>query len=169
VTGEGDEREVPDELAALDAELRRAQRRAEHRIDPGPSALVVSVAMLVLVVSVAMLVLVGSLMLPWTGSVQGWEVLAGLAPLGLLPPLFAGTSLAFGLVCSALALAMRWFGLAWLAAVGCGISVVTGVWAIWSRQVGVPAGGTGAGIGLVLAVLAVLVLSGTWVRIATRR
>jgi hypothetical protein len=47
--------------------------------------------------------------------------------------------------------------------------VVTGVWAIWSRQVAVPAGATGAGIGLVLAVLAVLVLAGTWVRIATRR
>jgi hypothetical protein len=43
------------------------------------------------------------------------------------------------------------------------------VWAIWSRQVGVPAGGTGPGIGLVLAVIAVLVLAGTWVRIATRR
>ena len=117
--------------------------------------------------SVAMLVLIGSLMLPWTGSVRGWEVLAGLAPLGLLPPLFAGTSLAFGLVCSALALATRWFGLAWLAAVGCGFSVVTGVWAIWSRQVAVPAGATGPGVGLVLAVLAVLVLAVTWVRIAT--
>jgi cation transport ATPase len=160
VTDEGDEPEVPDELAALDAELRRAERRAEHRIDPGPSALVVSVAMLVLI---------GSLMLPWTGSVQGWEVLAGSAALGLLPPLFAGTSLAFGLVGSALALGTRWFGMAWLAAVGCGFSVLTGVWAIWSRQVGVPAGGTGAGFGLVLAVLAVLVLAATWVRIATRR
>jgi hypothetical protein len=160
VTDDGDERKVPDELAALDAELRRAERRAEHRVDPGPSAVVVSVAMLVLI---------GSLMLPWTGSVPGWEVLAGLAPLGLLPPLFAGTSLVFGLVCSALALAVRWFGLAWLAAVGCGISVVTGLWAIWSRQVAVPSGASGAGLGLVLAVLAVLVLAATWVRIATRR
>jgi hypothetical protein len=160
VTDEGDERKVPDELAALDAELRRAERRAEHRIDPGPAALVVSVAMLALI---------GALVLPWTGSVQGWEVLAGVAELGLLPPLFAGTSLAFGLVCSALALGTRWFGLAWLAAVGCGISVVTGIWAIWSRQVAVPAGATGPGVGLVLAVLAVLVLAATWARIAMRR
>ena len=59
--------------------------------------------------------------------------------------------------------------LAWLAAVGCGFSVVTGVWAIWSRQVGVPAGGTGPGFGMVLAVLAVLVLAVCWVRIAMRR
>ncbi|HYH32033.1 MAG TPA: hypothetical protein VD903_16790 [Pseudonocardia sp.] len=155
-----EEEKVPDELAALDRELRGAERRAERGIDPGPTALVVSVAMLVLV---------GALLLPWTGSVEGWEVLAGLAPLGLLPPLFVGTSLGFGLVCSALALATRWWGLAWLSAVGCGISVVTGVWAIWSRQVAVPVGATGPGIGLVLSVLAVLVLAGAWVRIATRR
>ena len=155
-----DDRKVPDELAALDAELRRAERRAERRIDPGPTGMAVSVAMLALI---------GSLMLPWTGSVQGWEVLAGLAPLGLLPPLFAGTSLGFGLVGSGLALATRWWGLAWLSAVGCGFSVVTGIWAIWSRQVGVPAGATGPGVGLVLAVLAVLVLAVSWVRIATRR
>jgi hypothetical protein len=154
------EGELPDELAALDAELDRATRRAERRIDPGPAALVVSVAMLVLI---------GALVLPWTGSVQGWEVLAGLVPLGLLPPLFAYTSLGFGLVASALALATRWWGLAWLSAVGCGFSVVTGVWAIWSRQVAVRAGLTGPGVGMVLAVLAVLVLAATWVRIATRR
>ncbi|GAA0906768.1 hypothetical protein [Pseudonocardia zijingensis] len=160
MTDEGNERKVPEELAALDAELRRAERRAEHRIDPGPSALVIAVAMFALL---------GALLLPWTGSVQGWQVLAGLAPLGLLPPLFAGTSLTFGLVCSALALATRWFGLAWLTAVGCGISVVTGVWAIWSRQVAVPTGAPGPGIGLVLAAVAVLVLAATWARVAMRR
>lgn len=154
------DRKVPDELAALDAELRRAERRAERRTDPGPTGMVVSVAMLALI---------GALMLPWTGSVQGWEVLAGLAPLGLLPPLFAGTSLGFGLVASGLALATRWWGLAWLSAVGCGFSVVTGIWAIWSRQVAVPAGATGPGVGLLLAVLAVLVLAAGWVRVATRR
>jgi hypothetical protein len=155
-----DEEKVPDELAALDAELRRAERRAVRGIDPGRTGLVVSAAMLVLI---------GGLMLPWTGSVQGWEVLSGRASLGLLPPLHAGTSLGFGLVCSALALATRWWGVAWLAAVGCGISVVTGVWAIWSRQVAVVAGATGPGIGLVLSVLAVVVLASCWVRIATQR
>jgi hypothetical protein len=161
VTDDGkDEERVPDELAALDAELRQAERRAVRAFDPGRTGLVVSVAMLVLI---------GGLMLPWTGSVQGWEVLSGRASLGLLPPLYAGTSVGFGLVCSALALATRWWGLAWLSAVGCGISVVTGLWAIWSRQVAVVAGATGPGIGLVLSVLAVLVLTGAWIRITTRR
>jgi hypothetical protein len=155
-----EEPKVPDELAALDEELTRPARRSERRIDPGPSALVVAVAMLVLI---------GGLVLPWTGSVQGWQVLAGVVSLGLLPPLFAFTSLGFGLVVSALALATRWWGLAWLAAVGCGFSVVTGLWALWSRQVAVPAGATGPGPGLVLAVLAVVVLAVSWVRIAGRR
>jgi hypothetical protein len=151
-----DEPRLPDELAELDAELERASRQT----DPGATALVVSVAMLVLIVG---------LVLPWTGSTLGWEVLAGVATLGLLPPLFAVTSLGFGLVGSALALATRWWGLAWLCAVGCGFSVVTGVWAIWSRQVAVPAGAPGPGLGLVLSVIAVLVLAVSWVRVATRR
>jgi hypothetical protein len=53
--------------------------------------------------------------------------------------------------------------------VGSGFSVVNGVWAIWSRQVGVPAGGTPAGVGMVLAALAMLVLAATWARIAITR
>jgi hypothetical protein len=152
------EDEVPDEF---EAELRRAGLRPGRRVvDPGPAGLVITIAMLALVVG---------LMLPWTGSVLGWEILAGLASLGLLPPLFVGTSLGFGLLCSALALSTRWWALAWLAAVGCGISVVTGVWAIWSRQVAVVAGATGPGIGMVLTVLAVVVLAGSWARLAMRR
>jgi hypothetical protein len=154
------ERKVPEELAALDAELAGVSRRVERRIEPGATALVVSVAGLLLL---------GALILPWTGSVLGWEVLAGQEDLGLFPRLFAFTSLGFGLVASSFALATRWWWLAWLCAVGCGISVVTGVWAIWSRQVGVPGGGTPAGVGLVLAELGVLVLAASWVRIALRR
>jgi hypothetical protein len=155
-----DERPVPDELAALEGELRGVARRVERRIDPGATALTVSIAMLVLI---------GGLVLPWTGSAQGWEILAGVESFGPLPRLFTFTALGFGLVGSALALATRWWALAWLCAVGCGFSVVTGVWAIWSRQTGVPEGGTGPGIGLVLTVLAVFLLAVSWVRIALRR
>jgi hypothetical protein len=155
-----EEPKVPDELAALDEELTRPARRGERRIDPGATAVVVSVGMLGLIVG---------LVLPWTGPTLGWQVLAGVVSLGVLPPLFAFTSLGFGLVVSALALATRWWGLAWLAAIGCGFSVVTGIWAIWSRQVAVTAGATGPGIGLVVAVVSVLVLAVSWVRIAGRR
>lgn len=144
----------------LDAELAGMERRMQRRSDPGPTALVVSVAMLVLI---------GALVLPWTGTALGWEILAGLRTFGPLPRLFTFTALGFGLVVSALALATRWWALAWVCAVGCGFSVVTGVWAIWSRQTAVFEGGTGPGFGLVLALLAVLTLAVSWVRIALRR
>jgi hypothetical protein len=47
--------------------------------------------------------------------------------------------------------------------------VVTGLWALWSRQIGVPYGLTGPGPGMVLAVLAVITLAVSWVRVAGRR
>jgi hypothetical protein len=95
------EPKIPDELMALDAELNRRGRRIERQIDPGPTALGVAIAILVLIVA---------LILPWTGATHGWQVFAGLEPrLGVLPRLFAFTSLGFGLVVSALALATRWW------------------------------------------------------------
>lgn len=151
---------VPEELVPYEAEMTGVARRVERHIDPGATAVGVSVGVLVLLIS---------LTLPWTGSAQGWEVLAGVESFGLLPRLFAFTAVGFGVFGSALALATRWWGLAWVAAAGCGFSVVDGVWAIWSRQIGVPDGGTGAGFGLVLAVLAVLGLAVAWVAIALRR
>jgi hypothetical protein len=152
--------EVPDELVQHDRELRGVTKRVEQRIDPGTTAFTVSVAMLVLMVS---------LVLPWTGSAPGWEILAGIQTFGLLPRLFTFTSLGFGLVVGSLALATRWWGLAWLAAAGSGVSVITGVWAIWSRQTGVLSGGTGPGFGLILALLTMLFLMACWARIAFRR
>ena len=152
--------DIPSELTQLDRELKGVTRRVEQRIDPGPTALTVAIAMFVLI---------GALFLPWTGSARGWEVLSGVQVFGLLPRLFSFTSLGFGLVVSALALATRRWSLAWLAAAGSGISIITGVWAIWSRQTGVLSGGTGPGIGLILTVLTMIVLVGCWVRIAFRR
>lgn len=146
---------------ALDAEMRGIARNIERRTDPGRTALTVAVAVLVLLVSLA---------LPWTGPVFGWQVLAGLAPdLGLLPRLFTFTSIGIGVVGSALALSTRWWALAWTCAVGSGISVVTGIWAVWSRQTVVLDGGTGPHIGMVLAVITMVVLAGSWSRIALRR
>ncbi len=145
----------------LDAEIAGIARSMERRTEPGRTALTVAIAVVVLLATLA---------LPYTGAVRGWEVLAGLAPdLGVLPRLFTFTAVGFGVVGSALALATRWWALAWVCAVGCGFTVVDGVWAIWSRQTVVPDGGTGPGIGLVLAVVAVLVLAVSWVRIALRR
>lgn len=152
--------EVPDELSELDKELAGVVRRVERRIDPGGLSMWVTAAMLLLIIA---------LILPWTGDAQGWEILAGVRTFGALPRLFTLTSLGFGLVASALALATRWWGLAWLTACGCGIAVINGVWAIWSRQTGVLTGGTGPAIGMVVAVIAVVILAGSWARIAGAR
>ena len=154
------ERKVPEELAELDAELSGVPRAAERRVDPGPLAVGVSGGVLLLVVG---------LVLPWTGSVPGWEVLAGGAWVGALPRLFAFVTVGIGVLGSALALTLRWWALAWVCAVGSGIGTVLGVLAVWSRQTGVPQGGTGPAIGLVLAVLGTVLLVACWARIAGRR
>jgi hypothetical protein len=150
----------PDDLAALEAELAEAERTVARRVEPGSTALPVAVLVLVAL---------GSLVLPWTGGVPGWQVLAGVADFGLLPRLFTFTAVGFGVLGSAVALGTRFWAAAFVCAVGSGFSVVNGVWAIWSRQVNVPQGGSGPGIGLVVAVLAMVALTACWVRITARR
>jgi hypothetical protein len=148
---------------SLDTELSSIERSVRRQIDPGPTALTVSISTLVLMLT---------LVLPWSGSVLGWQILVGTdaaLALGPFPRLFLLLALAFGLVVSAAALATRWWPLAWLGSVGCGFTVVTGVWAIWSRQSLVLEGGTPAHIGMVLAAVTVVVLAGSWVRISLRR
>jgi hypothetical protein len=152
--------EHKDDLDHIDAELAGAHRTVERRIEPGSTALGVTVGVLLLVVS---------LVLPWTGDVQGWSVLAGTDWIGPLPRLFSFVALGVGVLLSTLTLSLRWWFLAWACAAGSGISAITGLWAIWSRQTGVLQGGTGPGIGLVVAELAVVVLVVSWVRIAGRR
>lgn len=151
---------VPDELASYEPELAEVERRVERRVDPGHAAVAVAIGAFILGIAYV---------LTWTGTARGWEILVGEQDFGVLPRLFAITALGFGLVGSMLALATRWWALAWLCALGCGFSVIDGIWAIWSRQVAVPIGGSGPGAGLVLGVLAVLVLAVCWARIALRR
>ena len=147
----------PDDLAAMEAELAEAERRVMRRIDPGATSVAVTVAVLVVLVA---------LMLSWTGGVAGWQILSGLANAGPLPRLFTFTSVGFGVFGSALALATRQWAVAWACAIGSGFSVVNGIWAIWSRQVNVLHGGSGPGIGLVLAVFGMVVLTACWVKIS---
>ncbi len=151
---------VPEELHALDEELRSAEKAFLRRTDPGATALLISVVM--------MLLLVGML-LPWVAYAPGWYMLAGIEQHGPLVRLFTFTGLGFGLVLSALALATRLWALAWLCAVGCGIASINGLWALWTRQVSVVAGEPGPGVGMVLALVAIVLLAANWARIALRR
>jgi hypothetical protein len=147
-------------LAALETELAGVARRVERRIDPGVAALVAAIGTLAVV---------GALLLPWVGGATGWQLLVGAESAGPLPRLFTYTVTAFGIVASVLALTTRYWALAWISAVGCGISLVNGVWAVWSRQTGVPEGVEGPGPGLILAVVGVALLTFTWARISLQR
>ena len=158
--GEPSDGQSPDDLASLEAELADVERRVVRQVEPGTIALPITVAVLVVL---------GSVLLPWTGDVAGWQVLAGVENVGVLPRLFTATAIGFGVLGSAVALATRYWAAAFVCAVGCGFSVVNGVWAIWSRQVNVPFGGTGPAVGLILAVLGMIVLTACWVRVAGRR
>lgn len=148
------------ELASLRAELDGVERSVVSHVDPGRRAVVITAAVLGLLIAPE---------LPWAGSTSGWRLLLGEVTafhIGVLPRLFGVTALAFGVVLSVLALALRRWGLVWACALGCAFSVVDGVLAVWSRQT---LGGPGVGVGLVLAVLAVLVLAVVWMRLAWAR
>ena len=62
----------------------------------------------------------------------------------------------------------RLWALGWACALGCGFSSVNGLWAIWSRQTA-PVGTPGPGVGLILTLLAMILLSFLWVRLAWTR
>lgn len=162
VDGRGDDagRDAREDAALRDA-LDDVERAALRTVDPGARAVVIAAAMMLLLVAA---------LLPWIGGSTGWEVLRGTTDpalaVGLLPRLFAGVALGFGVVLSALALLSRRWGLVWMCALGCAYGVVDGIWAIWSRQT---TDGPGPGVGMVLAVLAVLVLASQWLRLAWSR
>ncbi|MEQ3553990.1 hypothetical protein WIS52_26250 [Pseudonocardia nematodicida] len=132
------------------AEITGAEHAVLRRIDPGARAMVVALGAVAAVAGV---------LLPWVQGAPGWQVLAGTVTAGFFPTLFAWTLTVFAIVVSAATLLTRLWVLAWLAALGCGIATVNGVWAIWSMQTG----GVGApGPGLVIAVIAAVVLTFTW-------
>ncbi|MDT7713029.1 MAG: hypothetical protein QOG46_1723 [Pseudonocardiales bacterium] len=151
----------PDGLAGLRAEIDAVERSALRQVDPGGRAVVIAGAIMVLLLAVT---------LPWVGQASGWDVLSGTANpvdrVGLLPRMFGGVALVLGVGLSMLALVTRRWGLVWASALGCTYCVLDGVWAIWSRQT---VHGAGPGIGLVLAVLALTVLAGQWLRLALSR
>jgi hypothetical protein len=152
----------PDGIAALRAEIDAVERSMLRRIDPGLRAAVIAGAITVLLLA---------LLLPWVGDATGWDVLGGNANpaerVGLFPRMFAGIALTVGVGLSMLTLLTRRWGLAWASALGCTYCMLDGVWAIWSRQTA--HGGSGPGIGLVLAALAMAVLAAQWLRLALSR
>jgi len=149
----------------LETEISKIGRRVFRQVDPGVRAVVAACCVLVLLVAA---------LLPWVESATGWQVVSGSAPagvtVGLLPTVFAVTAAVFGVLATTGALLTRLWVVAWIAAVGCGFSTVTGVLAIWSQQSSAShQPGPGPGIGLIAAALTMLVLVVQWVRVALTR
>jgi biotin transporter BioY len=135
-------------------------RKAARTVELGRRGFIISV--------LVFLLLVGQI-LPWVGDKTGWEVLVGEG--GAIPQLFAATSSVIGIVASALTLATRRWWLTWVCAIGGWFSSVDGLLAVWSQQsTGANnAPGAGPGIGMILALAAIILLAASWMRTAFSR
>jgi hypothetical protein len=160
--GSADERDLAGLRDEIDRVERDAERRAARTVELGGRAVVISVAVFVLIVGQ---------ILPWLDGATGLEVLLGtgsgdaVGKASIVPRLFAATSLAFGVLASALALTTRRWAFTWVCALGGWFASVDGVLAIWSRQ----SSHGDLGIGLVIAWVAMVVIAVQWFRTAWSR
>jgi hypothetical protein len=121
------------------------------------------------VIAVLVFVLLVGQLLPWVGDHVGWQVLLGQG--GGIPQLFAVTSTGIGVLASALTLMTRRWWLSWVCAMGGWFASVDGLLAIWSQQSSVANGATGGGpgVGMVIALVAMILLAAQWMRTAWSR
>ncbi|TNC23991.1 Rv2732c family membrane protein [Amycolatopsis alkalitolerans] len=121
------------------------------------------------IISVLVFILLIGQLLPWVGDHAGWQVLFGQG--GAVPQLFAATSTGIGVLCSVLALITRRWWLTWVCAIGGWFSSVDGLLAVWSQQSSGANGaaGNGPGIGMIIAMVAIILLAASWMRTAFSR
>lgn len=144
-------------------DLADVERRVAREFDTGPRAMVVAILVFVVVLS---------FVLPHTGHTKGFDVLVGDATavadgVSLPSRVFVWLALVFSVGFSMLALITRRWALAWVALAGSAVACALGMLAVWSRQTA--AGHPGPGIGLIIAWLAVIVLTFHWARVVWSR
>lgn len=144
---------------AFKGDIEAAERRVAGEIDPGARALVIAIGVFVLLIT---------FVLPHTGDARGLDVLMGSETairegISLPSRVFVWLVLVFGVGFSMLALLTRRWALAWVALAGSTVATLLGLLAVWSRQT---AGDQypGPGIGLILAWIAVAVVTFHWAR-----
>jgi hypothetical protein len=145
-------------------DIEDAERRVAQEIDPGARALVVAILVFVILLS---------FVLPHTGSARGLDVLLGddaaiQAAIALPSRVFVWLLLVFSIGFSILALLTRRWALAWIALAGSAVACPIGMLAVWSRQT-VADSHPGPGIGLIVAWIAVILLSFHWARVVWSR
>ncbi len=148
-------------------ELEAVERKIAGEIDPGVRAMVVAGSVFVLLLS---------LVLPHAGTARGFDVLlydaaAQTEHIGLPSRVFEWFVVVFGIGFSLAALITRRWALAWIAVAGSAIASVFGVFSIWHRQTPGLGNyeGAGPGVGLILATIAVMVLTFHWIRVVWSR
>lgn len=148
-------------------DLEAVERKIAGEIDPGTRAMVVAIAVFVLLLS---------LILPHAGAARGLDVLAFDTHaqdehIGLPSRVFEWFVVIFGIGFSSLALVTRRWALAWVAVAGSAVGSVFGVLSIWHRQTPGLGNyhGAGPGIGLILATIAIVVLTFHWIRVVWSR
>jgi hypothetical protein len=152
------------EFEAFKKDIDAAERRVAGEIEPGARALVVAILVFVLLVS---------FVLPHAGDARGFDALVGgptaaTAAISLPSRVFSWLALVFGVGFSMFALLTRRWALAWIALAGSAVASVEGMFAVWSRQTA-GAGHPGPGIGLIVAWIAVILLTFHWTRVVWSR
>jgi hypothetical protein len=152
------------DFEAFKKDIDAAERRVAGEIQPGARALVVAILVFILLVS---------FLLPHAGGARGFDALVGgpvaaKAAIALPSRVFTWLALVFGIGFSMLALLTRRWALAWIALAGTAVASVIGMLAVWSRQTA-GAGHPGPGIGLVIAWIAVILLTFHWARVVWSR
>jgi hypothetical protein len=139
-------------------EIDEVGRKAARTVELGGRAVVAAIAVFVLLIG---------LVLPWMNGSSGLEVLIGeeTGKASMVPRLFAATAVLFGVLASVATLITRRWVFAWVGAAGGWFASVDGLLAIWSRQ----SSGTAPGIGLIIAVAAMVVIAILWFRTAASR
>ncbi|MDT5010826.1 MAG: hypothetical protein QOH57_2443 [Mycobacterium sp.] len=145
-------------------DIDAAERRVAGEIEPGARALVVAILVFLLLLT---------FVLPHTGAARGFDALVGgpvaaQAAIALPHRVFAWLALVFGVGFSILALLTRRWALAWIALAGSAVATGAGMLAVWSRQTA-GAGHPGPGYGLVIAWIAVILLTFHWARVVWSR
>jgi hypothetical protein len=146
------------------ADIDDAEKRVAREIDPGARALVV--ASLVFVI-------LATFVLPHTGHARGFDVLVGddvaiREAVALPSRVFTWLTLVFSVGFSILALLTRRWGVAWIALAGSAVACPIGMLAVWSRQT-VAHPHPGPGVGLIVAWIAVILLTFHWARVVWSR
>ena len=145
-------------------DIEDAERRVAREIDPGARALVVAILVFVIL---------ASFVLPHTGGARGFDVLVGddaaiRAAVALPSRVFVWLILVFSVGFSILALMTRRWALAWIALAGSAVACPIGMLAVWSRQT-VAEPHPGPGFGLIIAWIAVILLTFHWARVVWSR